>query len=297
MNNFSLSPLHSGVPPTGWLHSDWAPEPTVVLSAFALAAFYILWTGPLNRRRPGSEERQTTGKQMTCFLLGCLFYLIALSPPLDDWSDFYLLSAHMLQHEIIMFAVAPLLLVGTPAWLLQPLANNRYTNKIGWVLTRPVVAGVISTVLVVLWHLPQAYNAALRHEPIHIAQHGAFLVAGLLAWWPVLGPLPAWPKIESPPIQCLYLFLYNIPAGIIGAFITMSEPGFYDYYTNVRRIFGIDLAMDQELAGLMMWVGGSSIYLLWITWIFLSWAKKEEAADREQPPSSTPIAPAGIKGT
>ena len=67
----------------------------------------------------------------------------------------------------------------------------------------------------------------------------------------------------------------------------MSATGFYPYYDNVPRIFGIDLEMDQQLAGLMMWVGGSMIYLLWITVIFLTWASREEAADREprRPPS------------
>lgn len=266
----------------------------VVLSSFGLAALYILWTGPLNRRRPGSEDRQTSGKQTASFLLGCLAYLIALAPPLDDWSDFYLLSAHMLQHMIIMFVVAPLFLAGTPAWVLQPLANNRITNKIGWALTRPIVAGVLSTAIVAIWHFPGSYDLALKHEPVHIAQHGSFLIASLLAWWPVLGPMPAWPKIQSPPLQCLYLFLYSIPAGLIGAFIAMSEPGFYDYYVSVQRIFGIDLEMDQQLAGLMMWVGGSMIYLLWITYIFLTWAGKEEAADRAQ--TRQPV-PAGAEGT
>jgi len=296
MSSFDFVPLHTGVPPTGWLHSDWSPEPMVVLSSFALAALYILWTGPLNRRRPGSEERKTTGRQTASFLLGCLAYLIALSPPLDDWSDFYLLTAHMFQHMIIMFVVAPLFLVGIPAWVLQPLANNRFTNKIGWSLTRPIVAAIVSTFIVVVWHVPGTYDAALRHEPIHIAQHASFLIAALLAWWPVLGPLPAWPKIQSPPLQCLYLFLYSLPAGLVGAFITMSAPGFYDYYATVPRIFGIDLEMDQQLAGLMMWVGGSIIYLLWITYIFLSWAGREEAADREPRPGPPPGAPVGVEG-
>lgn len=281
MNDFPIRLLHSGVPPTGWLHSDWSPEPTVVLSAFALAALYVVWTGPLNRRRPGSEERPVTTRQTTYFLVGCLTYLIALSPPLDDWSDFYLLTAHMLQHMIIIFVVAPLILAGLPGWVLQPLANNRFTNKIGWALTRPVVAGVLSTAMIVFWHVPQTYDAALRHEPIHILQHGFFLIAGLLAWWPVLGSLPAWPRIESPPVRAVYLFAYSLPAGLLGAFITLAQPGFYPFYDNVQRIFGIDLETDQQLAGLLMWVGGSAIYGIWITVLFLTWASREESADRE----------------
>lgn len=294
MNDFHIQLLHTGVPPTGWLHSDWRPEPMVVLSAFALAALFVLWTGPLNRRRPGSENRPITGRQTAYFLSGCLVYLIALSPPLDDWSDFYLLTAHMFQHMLVILVVAPLLLAGTPAWVLQPLANNRIVNKVGWTLTRPLVAGVVSTIIIIVWHVPGAYDVALRHEPVHIMQHGWFLIGGLLAWWPVLGPLPAWPRIESPPVRCLYLFLYSLPASLVGVFITMSATGFYPYYDDVPRIFGISLEMDQQLAGLMMWVGGSMVYLLWITVIFLTWASREEAADRE--PRRASSAPAPVEG-
>lgn len=294
MNDFAFQPLHSGVPPTGWMHSDWSPEPMVVFSAFALAALFVLWTGPLNRRRPGSESRPVTNRQTAYFLTGCLAYLLALGPPLDDWSDFYLLTAHMFQHMIIIFVVAPLLLAGLPGWVLQPLADRRIIDRIGWTLTRPVVAGVLSTVLVIAWHVPQMYDAALRDQPVHILQHACFLFAGLLGWWPVLGPLPAWPRIESPPLRGVYLFVYSLPAGLMGAFITLAAPGFYPFYDNVPRIFGIDLASDQQLAGLMMWVGGSTIYLIWITVLFLTWASREEAADRE-PRASSPI-PASVEG-
>lgn len=288
MNDFHLRLLHSGVPPTGWLHSDWAPEPTVVLTAFGFAALYVIWTGPLNRRRPGVENRPVTGRQTAYFLLGCLLYLIALSPPLDDWSDFYLLSAHMFQHMIVMSFVAPLILAGLPGWVLQPLANNRITNTIGYVLTRPIVAGPLSAAMIIAWHVPNLYNASLRNETIHITQHGFFLIASLLFWWPVIGSLPAWPRIESPPLRCVYIFFATMPLGLTGAFITLAQPGFYSFYDNVPRIFGMSLETDQQIAGLMMWVGGSVYYVLWITVIFLTWASREEAADRE-PRANQPV--------
>jgi len=100
----------------------------------------------------------------------------------------------------------------------------------------------------------------------------------MIAWWPVLGPLTAWPKL-SDPLQCLYLFLYSLPGGLVGAFITFGTPPMYEFYAQSPRIFGISLDMDQELAGLMMWVGGSSIYFLWITKIFLAWGAREDAAE------------------
>jgi cytochrome c oxidase assembly factor CtaG len=101
--------LHSGVGfPTGWLHSNWRIDPTVVLAAFAIAAAYVLATGHFNNARPDAAERIVTRKQRVLFLLGCALFIVALGPPLDDWSDNYLLSAHMTQHMLLLFAVAPL---------------------------------------------------------------------------------------------------------------------------------------------------------------------------------------------
>jgi cytochrome c oxidase assembly factor CtaG len=103
-----LPALHTGSYPTGALHSDWSPEPTVVLGTIGLAAAYVLWTGPLNRRRPDSESRPVSTAQQALFLAGCLALLLALSPPLDDWADNFLLTAHMFQHVVLIFVVAPL---------------------------------------------------------------------------------------------------------------------------------------------------------------------------------------------
>ncbi len=264
--------------PTGWLNSSWMVHPTVALAAFALAAGYVLYTGTFNARRADAAERVVSSRQRLSFLLGCLVFLIALGPPLDDWSDSYLLTAHMAQHMLLMFVVAPLWLYGTPAWLLQPLARSRIANRTGYAITRPVAALIVSNAIVIFWHVPGVYGQALRSEPVHVLQHGAFLAAALLAWWPVLGPLPAWPKL-SEPLQCLYLFLYSLPGGLVGAFITFGSVPMYAFYGDSPRIFGINLEMDQQLAGLMMWVGGSTIYFLWITRIFLVWGAREDEAE------------------
>jgi putative membrane protein len=264
--------------PTGALHSNWRPDPTVVLGVIALIAAYVAWTGPLNRCRPDAAERPVSSWQRFAFIAGSVAFLLALAPPLDDWADHYLLSAHMFQHLVLVFVVAPLWLVGTPAWLLEPVLRKPLVNRAGYLLTRPVPAFVISNLIVTVWHLPGPYNAALQHEPVHIIQHISFLGAALLAWFPVLSPIPAWPRL-SQPLQCLYLFFETIPGGIIGAFVTLSAPGVYSFYDNVPRIWGVDLAMDQELAGLMMWVGAGLIYLLWITVIFFQWASRENAKE------------------
>ena len=272
--------LHAGeADPTGWLHRDWSVQPTVVVGLFGLVVAYLAWTGPLNRRRPGAEDRPVTGGQTATFLAGAAVLLVALGPPLDDWADHYLLSAHMVQHLLLTVVVPPLLLLGTPGWVLEPLLRWRAVARVGYVLTRPIVALAVPGLVFALWHVPVLYEAALRREPVHILEHQVFLVMGLLAWWPVVGPLPAWPRL-SPPQQCLYLIAQTIPGGIVGSIITLAEPGLYAPYDTARRIFGLGLATDQELAGLLMWVGSSAAYFGLVTVIFFRWAANEEAKDR-----------------
>jgi cytochrome c oxidase assembly factor CtaG len=281
--------LHTGgAYPEGWLHSDWRPEPTVILGIFALIAAYLWWTGPKNRTADGRLINPVSGGQRVAFVVGSLVMLIALNPPLDDWSDSYLLSAHMFQHLLLMFVTAPLWLLGMPEWLLRRLVSPRPINQIGYILTRPIVAFVVANAVITLWHMPGLYDAALKSEPIHIFQHLCFIVAALLAWWPVVGRLAEWPRL-SQPMRCLYLFATTIPGGIVGAFVTLAEPGLYGPYKDSPRIWGLDLATDQEIAGLMMWVLTSVIYLLIITVIFFQWAGGEDAKER---PSANRVAPA-----
>jgi cytochrome c oxidase assembly factor CtaG len=107
--------LHAGRPePTGWLHSDWNPEPMVVVGVVALIAAYLVFTGSRNRSATGEQINPVSRGQQFSFVLGALVILIALNPPIDDWSGHFLLLAHMLQHLLLIMLAMPLLLFGTP---------------------------------------------------------------------------------------------------------------------------------------------------------------------------------------
>ncbi len=271
--------LHAGgVDPTGWLFSDWNVEPTIAIGLLAMLAGYLYLTRDTGAG--SAPERVTTGKQKASFIGGLVTLFVALGPPLDDWSDHYLLLAHMVQHLLLILLAAPLLLVGIPGWMLEPLTRNRVTNAIGYWLTRPVIAYVIANLVVILWHVPVFYDAALRSQPMHVLEHATFIATGILAWWPIAGPLPQWPRLPLP-LQSLYFFAMTIPGSGVGAFITFAEPGLYSPYDTARRIFGIDLATDQQAAGLLMWVVVSTIYLGLITVTFFKWANREERSEQQ----------------
>ncbi len=262
--------LHAGgVDPTGWLWSDWNVEPTIAIGVLALVTGYLFIT-----RASSFSPRKAS------FIVGAVVLFVALGPPLDDWSDHYLLLAHMVQHLLLIMLAAPLLLYGTPASVLEPLTRNRITNMIGYWLTRPVIAYAVANAVFVLWHLPMFYEMALRSQPVHVFEHATMLGTALLAWWPTLGPLPQWPRLALP-LHSLYYFAMTLPGTAVGAFITFADPGLYAPYDTAPRIFGIDLATDQQAAGLLMWVALGTIYLLLITFSFFGWVSREEAADRE----------------
>ena len=282
---FALPPipiLHVGGPePTGGLYTHWILDPKIAAYLFVITGLYLAWVGPLNRRRPGTEERPVARREVGWFLTGSLTALIALGPPLDDWSHFFFVSAHMTQHLILMLITVPCWIAGIPAWVYRPVINHRWSFTIAKILTRPVVAFLGSALIVVIWHVPVLYDAALEHDLLHTLQHQFFILAGFFLWWPLMSKVPELPPL-SPPVKCLYLFLQTLPGGMVGAFITYSEGILYPHYEKAtQRPWGLTLKVDQEIAGLTMWVGTNVLYLALITVIFIGWASREEASDRE----------------
>lgn len=289
-----VSPLAPAQPLTILLHGDpslltppfwttWKLDPSVALGVSGLAAAYT-WAAA---RRAGDErgDRAVTTRQRLAFYAGCLSLLLALGPPLEDWATL-LLAAHMLQHILLTVLAPPLLLLGMPAWMLRPLLRWPLVARAGYVLTRPLVALALSSAAFVLWHLPPLYDAALRSTPLHVVQHLTFLASAVLAWWPLVGPLPEWPR-PVPLAQCLYLFGLTFAGSIVGSFLALSRSGLYPSYQDLPRMWGIDLITDQQIAGLMMAVGTNAVYLLLTAVVFLRWAAAEEAKERgvSRPPA------------
>lgn len=288
--------LHVGGPePTGPLYSHWIIDPKAAVYVTVVTALYLAWVGPLNQRRPGAEHRPVTRGQVRWFLLGSLALLVALGPPLDDWSYFFFSSAHMLQHLMLMFVVVPCWLKGIPAWVYEPIVRRRWSR---WLLTwapRVVPGFVLASIIVGLWHVPEFYNLTLENPYVHYAQHQFFLLAGFLFFWPLMSPVSEAPQL-SPPLKCLYLFLQTIPSGVVGSLITFAGPGLYPHYEQATvRPWGISLIVDQRIGGLLMWVGMNTAFLTMLTVIFLRWARDEDRKE-ELPASQRPrqrIAPVG----
>src|SRR5688572_19966274 len=171
---------------------------------------------------PPAAAPTPTAAQRVMFFTGLAGIFLALNGPLHDLSDYYLFSAHMVQHLLLSLVVAPLLIAGTPGWMLRPLLGVRGLGPAMRWLTRGTVCFVIFNVVLAAWHVPALYNLALEHHPVHILQHLMLLSASVLMWWPILSPLPELPRLAYPG-QMLYCFLMVIPMSIVAIYITMAD--------------------------------------------------------------------------
>ena len=256
-----------------WL-TQWNWDPGIVIGTVLIVGLYLYAIGPLRKRYDFEPARRG---QIVAFMLGMGLMFLALVSPLDELGDSYLFSAHMVQHLFLTIVGPPLLLIGTPEWFIRPIIRNRILFAILRFLTLPAVAFVIFNADFFLWHAPALYDATLENQSIHILEHLTFIIFGLLFWWPIFSPSKDLPRLSIGG-QILYLFLSGMPVVLLGAGLTFAPP-LYAPYIAAPRVWGISVATDQQLGGLIMWVPGNIIYIIIMSVLFLRWMQNK---DREQ---------------
>lgn len=263
------------MPEEAWHHwlTHWEWEPSIVLGSALLGGAYLYAVGPLRCRF--RLARAVSRGRVALFLLGVAVMFLALVSPLDHVGDKYLFSAHMAQHLLLIVVMPPLLLLGTPGWLLRPLIRRPAVAQFARLVTFPVVAFVLFNGNLWLWHLPVLYDLALRYEGVHIVEHLSFMVTAVIGWWPVLSPLPEVPRLPNPG-RMLYLFLNSLPSAALGILFVFTREPLYPTYVAAPRVFGISALTDQQLGGLLMWVPGNLVYLLAISILFFVWFSRQE---------------------
>ena len=260
--------------PTGPYEWSWSLHPSVLIGTGLLGALYFWGIGPL-RRRLDLGPPPPPAWQVASFCGGLLVLLLALNGPMHDLSDYYLFSAHMVQHLLLTLLLPPLLIAGTPGWLLQPLLRRPGGRAAARILTKPVVAAVLYTVTIATWHLTPFYELMMRNHDVHIATHLMFIVAATILWWPVMSPVPELPRLPYG-LGMLYLFLVGIPMQIVAALITLSDEVLYPWYSAAPRTWGLLPLEDQQLGGLLMWVPGNLWMFLAIGVLFFKWSRETE---------------------
>src|SRR6266446_1388440 len=249
--------------------SSWSFDPKITLGIVAVIILYLRGWRILHRTSPA----RFPGWRALAFLAGLGTVWLAIASPLDAFSGL-LLSAHMVQHLLLMSVAPPLILLGAPFLPLLRGLPRKFARDgvgpfltwpalrlIGTTLTQPLNCWLIMAVTLFVWHVPAAFDLALRSPAWHKFEHACFLSAWLLFWWPVVRPFPSrpqWPLWSVP----FYLLAADLLNTTLSAILTFSDHVLYPTYLTAPRLFGTTVLGDQSCAGLIMWVPGSLVYLV-----------------------------------
>lgn len=244
---------------------DWSIHWSTVIGLVALGALYVYaW----RFERPDRAEKIS-------FFSGLAIIFLSLNGPIHDLSDFYLFSAHMVQHLLLTLVVPPLLLAGVRGGMLRPLLSVRSIGAFARWLTRPITGFVLFNIVLALWHVPAFYNTAMANHNVHIAQHLSMMVTATLMWWPLMSPLPELPRLSYPG-QMLYCFLMVIPMSVVAIYIALADSLLYPAYAAAPRIWGISPMLDQHIGGLIMWIPGGLFFYVIMSVVFFKWVNRGE---------------------
>jgi putative membrane protein len=198
------------------------------------------------------------------FLAGIGCVLVAVQSGIDTYDD-QLLSDHMVQHLILLELAPLLLLAGRPGLLLlratAPSRRPRLARRLMKLrpLTHPLSCLAIFYVIVLGTHLPGFYDATLRHPLLHDLEHLLYLTAGVLMWWPMLDGDPL-PHARLTGLgRLIYVIVAMVPMTALGAYLNRATSVVYSGYALPAHGFGISAVTDQQQAGAIMWVLGSSL--------------------------------------
>lgn len=260
-----------------WRH--WHNEPFLVGGIIVVGWLYALLTGPFRAHLAGPETPYP-GSAAAKFYGALVVFYLAVGSPLDQAGERFLLSAHMFQHQLIVYPAAILFLLGLPPWILRPVTAAPALQPILGVLTHPIVCGATFCVVVSAWHLPLLYDWALQDKTVHIVEHFCFFGAALFLWWPICSR-----SREFPPTAYAWQMFYfvGITLGMtpVFAYITFSSDILYPTYEFAPRIVeGFDPKEDQLLAGVLMKLGGMAVMMGAFALAFYRWHEESESGRR-----------------
>ena len=256
---------------------DWSFEPVPIVGTATAA--YLYWRGR-RTASPALGRAATWDRGDTCFALGLAALVMALVSPIA-YFDITLQWDHMLQHVLLLLVAPPLILMGDPfrtAWAGYLAAQGRpiaIGNTRPARLVRVLHSGPRSATLVVVlfsvnllfWHIPPVYNDTLRIASIHDLEHLTFLVLGLLFWDQVIGPLEAPGRLSLMGQAAVVLAGMGVSWALAVTIAYASHP----LYAYAPQSGGLNLLADQQIAAGVMWVPGSTPFVIALLYLGIRW--------------------------
>jgi putative membrane protein len=239
---------------TSHIHLHHGASESFWISGALMFASLVYLRGWLRLRK--YEHGNVEGWRAGSFVFGLLFIWIATAAPLATLHH-ELLTAHMVQHLLLMTLAPPLILLGMPR---KPFVRVRSEpmRQLARAITHPALCWFAAAGTLVVWHIPSVFMLGLRSQMLHGVEQGSFLVSGLLFWWPIVQPNTLkWPESSI----LLYLFLATLPCDILSGFLVFCDRVVYPVFLSSPRSFGLSALEDQQCAGALMWTCVTVVYL------------------------------------
>ena len=264
--NRSPFDLHTAL--TSWQSSPFSI--VVAVAVVGLGYWYLRadW-------RLASRGRRWPGGRTVSFLAGLVAIDLALQSPVATFTGSYF-EAHVTQHLLLMVVAPPLLALGAPSTLLLQ-TSSRATKK-RWLGILHSRAFAIATYPVVVWFfyfgamfaffLSPLINFAMLHMALMDAFNVAFLLAGCLYWWPIVGldPIAHWRMGYGTRIAALAL---GVPFEAFLGIAIMS------LRTPIASMYSLS---STHSGGALLWAATELATFIGLIPVFVMWVHAEERA-------------------
>jgi putative membrane protein len=256
---------------------DWRPE--VIIPLLLLGSLFVIgWQRLRSRSRQHGYKSLGATWRPVSYIAGLLVVGVALMSPIEVLVQ-QLFFMHMIQH-LLLVTIAPLLLLlpnpmpyllwGMPDSLRGVAGNglNSVINKdtnFGRVLRKisgPAIAWFLFIGIIIGWHDPDLYNAALRNELVHDLEHITLFLAGMIYWWTATGAGPRIHKQLGKLAKIAFILAAIPPTMALGVVLAFSGTVIYSFYNDMPRLWGISALDDQRISGIIMWIPGSMMHFM-----------------------------------
>jgi putative membrane protein len=257
-----------------WVH--WHTEPALLGGILIVVWLYSVLVGPL--RDQIAPEQPFPGGEAAWFTFGVVSFYLAVGSPLDALGENFLFSAHMVQHNILMYVTALVTVIALPGWLTDaaiekfPKAGALFRFAV-----HPLVAGVSFTAVFSIWHFPALYEWALHDKVAHMIEHLSMYGVSVMMLWPLLSRAKTLPAMKEGP-QILYLFVLMVAQIPLFGILTFSPEVLYPTYELAPRVSFLDAKSDQVLGGLLMKVANMILSLTLMGRAFYRWERSQREA-------------------
>ncbi len=263
----------------------WTLEPGVLIGVLLVGGAYLKrW---LEVRRSSRRPQADAPVWRLCsFMAALLVSMVALVSPIDALAD-QLFFMHMVQHMLLLDLTSILAILGLTKVLLRPVtrAVSDLERRAG-ALAHPAFAVVLYVGTIWVWHVPAAYDYAVSHPTVHIAEHVSFVIVGSLYWWHLLSPIRARARLGGMgPV--IYMASTKLFVGALGMGLAFAPEALYPYYVHHLRVWSISAHDDQAIAGLIMAVEQSVVMGLALALLFMRMLgeseREQERRERYEP--------------